>query len=680
LTVSGNTTLNNITTCISSLNVSGNTTLNNATTINSSLNVVGNIIGSGTALTSLNYNAILNPPTLVSFNNPSTFISTLNISGNTTLNNATTINSSLNVVGDVNTSGLSVFGINTNLNSLSTNSTLSINNLNTTSTTIFNTLSGKQNNLTFSNPFLNTSNTISLKYDNTKLNVDGSGNLTVIGGTSQWTTTGTSIFYNGNVDCGGGIAINGSNAFFTPGGTVVDLAVDAGNLTNTYINFKNAGAAGDWCYLRQIGTSEAYKLAFDFHDDNNDARFCLRSVQSAVSGGVDVIKEVFTVDMGNVTCANSLIVGNNNSYPDIKLGSTNGNNISIATTPNSFSNSALANDMVIRSINNMHLLSGAGNSAITIKATNNNVGIGTNNPSNILQVGDGARLRISNSVSDYSVIGTKDVDDATNTRIVISGNTRGAPYAGNIEYISTSGSHIFYTSGTNERMRITNAGNISCTGSIGCVGISTSGGALIGTSLGIKNSAPQSMLHLGNCEVANSAPVIIFGKNVSGAGPSSGLRNAFMGYTDTFFFVIGDYGSSNAGPNTLTQQLAIQYSAPALSLLINSYGYVTMQYGYGAVSDERIKTNIRTIENALDKTLLLRGVEYNDIRIEPEKKKIGLIAQETELIIPEVVRTDDNGMKSIEYQNLVGLLVQAIKELNNKVINLENILKKNNLN
>jgi hypothetical protein len=49
---------------------------------------------------------------------------------------------------------------------------------------------------------LNTStSTISLKYDSTKLNVDALGNLTVIGGTSQWTTTGTSIFYNGNVSC-----------------------------------------------------------------------------------------------------------------------------------------------------------------------------------------------------------------------------------------------------------------------------------------------------------------------------------------------------------------------------------------------------------------------------------------------------------------------------------------------
>jgi hypothetical protein len=105
-----------------------------------------------------------------------------------------------------------------------------------------------------------------------------------------------------------------------------------------------------------------------------------------------------------------------------------------------------------------------------------------------------------------------------------------------------------------------------------------------------------------------------------------------------------------------------------------------MQYGSGGASDERIKTNIKTIENALDKTLLLRGVEYNDFRIEPERKRIGLIAQEVELIVPEVVRTDDNGMKSIEYQNLIGLLVEAIKDQQKQINELKNILIKNNLN
>ena len=56
---------------------------------------------------------------------------------------------------------------------------------------------------------------------------------------------------------------------------------------------------------------------------------------------------------------------------------------------------------------------------------------------------------------------------------------------------------------------------------------------------------------------------------------------------------------------------------------------------------------------------------------------MGLIAQEVKLIVPEVVRTsEDDSLKSIEYQNLVGLLVEAIKELNNKVTKLENILIK----
>jgi hypothetical protein len=106
-----------------------------------------------------------------------------------------------------------------------------------------------------------------------------------------------------------------------------------------------------------------------------------------------------------------------------------------------------------------------------------------------------------------------------------------------------------------------------------------------------------------------------------------------------------------------------------------------MVYGYGTGSDERIKTNIKTIENALDKVLLLRGVEYNDIRIEPERKKIGLISQEVELIVPEVVRTsEEDGLKSIEYQNLVGLLIEAIKDQQKQINELKLILKNNNLN
>jgi hypothetical protein len=235
-------------------------------------------------------------------------------------------------------------------------------------------------------------------------------------------------------------------------------------------------------------------------------------------------------------------------------------------------------------------------------------------------------------------------------------------------------------------------GNVSCTGSLGvstnitCNAISCSsngnalyvsggGASIFSGKVGIANAFPQAYLHLGNVEVVGSNPAIIFGKNTG-----SGSRNAYMGYTDTFFFTIGDWGNQNVGPNTLTSQLAIVYSAPYASLVIGTNGYVTMQYGSGGASDERIKTNIKTIEYALDKVLLLRGVEYNDFRIEPERKRIGLIAQEVELIVPEVVRTsEEDGMKSIEYQNLVGLLIEAIKDQQKQINELKNILKNNNL-
>lgn len=95
------------------------------------------------------------------------------------------------------------------------------------------------------------------------------------------------------------------------------------------------------------------------------------------------------------------------------------------------------------------LQQGVGNNGnLVLQRTAGNVGIRTLNPNNILQVGDGARLRISNSSADYTLIGTKQVDDASNTCIYIHGNTFSGN-AGNISYYATttSGRHAFFTNG-----------------------------------------------------------------------------------------------------------------------------------------------------------------------------------------------------------------------------------------
>ena len=95
------------------------------------------------------------------------------------------------------------------------------------------------------------------------------------------------------------------------------------------------------------------------------------------------------------------------------------------------------------------------------------VGIGTQNPLAILQIGNAGRLRIANTISDYTILGTADTDDTTNTKIELSGNTRYGSGGndernGRISYVATNtqGSHQFMTNSSNERMRITSSGNV----------------------------------------------------------------------------------------------------------------------------------------------------------------------------------------------------------------------------
>jgi hypothetical protein len=98
-------------------------------------------------------------------------------------------------------------------------------------------------------------------------------------------------------------------------------------------------------------------------------------------------------------------------------------------------------------------------------------------------------------------------------------------------------------------------------------------------------------------------------------------------------------------------------------------------------SDARLKTNIETIPNALDKIAKLKGVTFfwNDIakEIYPERttRDVGVIAQEVQAVLPEVVTERDNGYLAVRYEKLVPLLVEAIKELKTQVQELQSKLQ-----
>jgi hypothetical protein len=95
-----------------------------------------------------------------------------------------------------------------------------------------------------------------------------------------------------------------------------------------------------------------------------------------------------------------------------------------------------------------------------------------------------------------------------------------------------------------------------------------------------------------------------------------------------------------------------------------------------AYSDARVKDNVETITGALSKVKSLRGVSYTRNDSEDKSLKIGIIAQEVLKVLPEVVQQDDEGKYSVAYGNMVGLLIEAIKEQQQQIEELKYLLKK----
>ena len=112
---------------------------------------------------------------------------------------------------------------------------------------------------------------------------------------------------------------------------------------------------------------------------------------------------------------------------------------------------------------------------------------------------------------------------------------------------------------------------------------------------------------------------------------------------------------------------------------VDSSGNGVFNANVSAYSDLRLKEDVKTIDNALDKVSKLRGIEYT--RKETKAREIGVIAQEVKEIVPELVtientKSDINpegleDLHTMKYQNTVGLLIEAIKELKSEIEELK---------
>jgi|TARA_R100000081_G_scaffold79312_2_gene46076 hypothetical protein len=130
-------------------------------------------------------------------------------------------------------------------------------------------------------------------------------------------------------------------------------------------------------------------------------------------------------------------------------------------------------------------------------------------------------------------------------------------------------------------------------------------------------------------------------------------------------------GTSQFSSHLQSHCLGIGTTPSGIAGEIRATGDITAYYS----SDERLKDNITPIENPVDKLKQIKGVEFDWIQKEGvhsyEGHDVGVIAQDIEKVLPEVVVTRDNGYKAVKYEKLVSLLIQANKELIERIERLE---------
>jgi chaperonin cofactor prefoldin len=207
-----------------------------------------------------------------------------------------------------------------------------------------------------------------------------------------------------------------------------------------------------------------------------------------------------------------------------------------------------------------------------------------------------------------------------------------------------------------------------------------------GASVGIGTPAPAARLHVYAAD--NPAVVRIQSSGGFGSaglelwsdpqGAASEWRPAFLrstdagGFTGGLAFYTNGSGAANLtgaveGMRLVNGRLGIGTATPAFTLDVN--GSIRCVGAVNTTSDQRLKQHIRPLAGALAGVGRLRGVRYAFRQSEfpalqlPAGEQLGLLAQEVERVYPELVSTDAQGYKAINYAQLAPVLIEALKEL-----------------
>ena len=231
-------------------------------------------------------------------------------------------------------------------------------------------------------------------------------------------------------------------------------------------------------------------------------------------------------------------------------------------------------------------------------------------------------------------------------RWVLSANT--GDFSGAVTGISanmsTSVNSALLTVGTNFIANTTGAYH---TGTINAASLT------VGTSF-IANTT--GTYHTGTVNAASLTVGTSFIANTTGAYHTGTINAASHTTSGVTANATGVYPSSNSSGTALgdsTRRWIVNANTGNFSGQVDASSFNT-------TSDSNKKDNIETLVGSLDKIINMRGVSFT--WKDNNKKSIGVIAQEIESIVPEIVHTNNDGFKSVSYDSIIGLLIEAIKE------------------
>jgi hypothetical protein len=427
---------------------------------------------------------------------------------------------------------------------------------------------------------------------------------------------------------------------------------NAGTVTN---GLYSSGTYANPSWLTSLATSKLTGTVADLNLSDT-------GVTAASHGTANTIPRITTDLKGRITSVTNTAISITKSqisdFPVITDGS-NASNIITGTLANA-------------------RLADSGVTAATYGGTNK-VGTFTVNSKGVITSASDSQISITKSqVSDFPTFGSWVSVDTTNATNISSGTLAearlpfsyakltGAAFSGEVSVsgtgtakLQTSGDIYAYRSGgTSGVLYLNSAGtrylyNDGSKYYLNGQGLQVNGSDVLNATDTFNISGTRNYIASASVNYGGQAGTLV----AYGNGGSIGTNHATMS-----FHRPGSYAINMGLDNDNVFRIG-GWSASANRFQMDMSGNLTMAGNVTAYSDIRLKTNVQTIQNALDKVMQMRGVSYE--RIDNGEKNVGVIAQEMKEVLPEVVleREGEDQFMSVSYGNIVGVLIEAIKEL-----------------